>query len=51
MSGYALEGQNAPPRIVSDTADYERIKKDFPVTFILILHGVRIGGVLRSSKQ
>ena len=27
MSGYALEGQNAPPSIVSDTADYEKDKK------------------------
>ena len=27
MSGYVLEGQNAPPWIVSDTADYEKDEK------------------------
>ena len=28
MSGYALEGQNAQSWIVSDTADYEKDKKE-----------------------
>ena len=29
----------------------KRIKRDFLVTFILILHGVRIGGILSNKRH